>query len=270
MTGGWVEDAAASGEEITLRGGSMTPGVVRSGDTVRRPVGKWAPAVHAVLRHLEGAGFEGAPRVIGIDGDHEVLTFIEGRPGVRPRPPALLQDCGLEGLGRLLRACHDAHRGFVPASDAVWMVGPVAWARGYVVRHGDLVPGNTIWQGDVPVALIDWDFAEPGLPLVDLAHLAWTAVPLRSDGQWREEGFERVPDLRHRLHVVCEAYGRFSPREVLDALVGLHRAMSERTIRLGAAGIEPFRTLLQRRDPQVGEEQRLWLERNRGWLGSES
>ena len=251
-----------------LAGGSFTQ-PVRVGNTVRRRKGRWTVAVHSLLRHLEGAGFEGAPRVIGIEGDYEVLTFVDGRPGVRPRPPALLRDCGLEGLGRLLRACHDAQRGFVPAPDAAWMVGPVAWAPGYVVRHGDLVPGNTIWHGDVPVALIDWDCAEPGLPVVDLAHVAWTAVPLRTDGQWREEGFERAPDLRHRLHVLCEAYGRFSPREVLYALDTLHRVMSERTLRLGAAGIEPFRTLLQRGDPQVGEEQRLWLERNCRWLGSE-
>lgn len=252
---------------VPLAGGSFTE-PVRVGDTVYRRKGRWTVAVHCILRHLEGAGFEGAPRVIGIEGDQEVLAFIEGRPGVRPRPPALLQDCGLEGLGMLLRACHDAQRGFVPASDAVWMVGPAAWAPGFVVRHGDLVPGNTIWRGRAPVALIDWDFAEPGLPVVDLAHVAWTAVPLRSDEQWREEGFECPPDLRHRLHVLCEAYGRFAPGEVLDALDGLHRMMRRRTLRLGTAGVEPWRTLLQRGDPQAGDEQRLWLERNRTWLGS--
>ena len=252
--------------EVPLAGGSFTK-PVRVGNTVLRRKGRWTVAVHSLLRHLEEAGFDGAPRVIGMEGDREVLTFVEGRPGVRPRPPALLENCGLEGLGRLLRGCHDAQRGFVPAPDAMWMPGRVAWAAGYVVRHGDLVPGNTIWRGEVPVALIDWDCAEPGLPVMDLAHVAWTAIPLRSDEQWREEGFERPPDLRHRLHVLCEAYGRYSPPEVLDALDGLHRQMRQHILRLGAAGIEPYRTLLQRGDPQVGEEQRLWLERNRTWLG---
>lgn len=41
--------------------------VVRVGDTVRRPVGPWTPSVHALLEHLEAAGFDGAPRVFGID-----------------------------------------------------------------------------------------------------------------------------------------------------------------------------------------------------------
>ena len=254
-----------SGE--VLAGGSFTK-PVRVGNTVLRRKGRWTVAVHSLLRHLEEAGFDGAPRVIGLEGDREVLTYVEGRPGVRPRPPALLEDCGLEGLGRLLRGCHDAQRDFVPAPDAVWMPGRMAWGPKYVVRHGDLVPGNTVWRGKAPVALIDWDFAEPGLPVMDLAHVAWTAIPLRSDEQWREEGFERPPDLRHRLHVLCDAYGQFSPSEVLEAMDGLLREMCERTIRLGTAGIEPYRTLLQRGDPQAGQEQRLWLERNRTWLGS--
>ena len=252
--------------EVPLAGGSFTK-PVRVVTTVLRRKGRWTVAVHSLLRHLEEAGFDGVPRVIGREGGPEGRSYIEGRAGVRPRPPALLQDCGLEGLGRLLRGCHDAQRGFVPAPDAVWMPGRGVWGPEYVVRHGDLVPGNTILHGRNPVALIDWDFAEPGLPVMDLAHVAWTAIPLRSDEQWREEGVERPPDLRHRLHVLCEAYGRFSPREVLDALDGLNREMCERILRLGAAGIEPYRTLLQRGDPQVGEEQRLWLERNRTWLG---
>ena len=54
------------GEEIPLADGSMTT-VVRVGDTVRRPVGRWTPAVHSLLRHLEAVGFEGAPRVLGFD-----------------------------------------------------------------------------------------------------------------------------------------------------------------------------------------------------------
>ena len=53
--------------------------VFRRGDTVLRPAGPWTPAVHALLRHLERAGFAGSPRVVGdgYDGQgREVLTFI--------------------------------------------------------------------------------------------------------------------------------------------------------------------------------------------------
>ena len=60
-------------QEIPLLGGN-TSTVVRVGDTVRRNVGPWTPAVHALLRHLEYVGFTGAPRVMGIDDrNREVL-----------------------------------------------------------------------------------------------------------------------------------------------------------------------------------------------------
>jgi hypothetical protein len=37
--------------------------------------------------HLESAGFEGAPRVLGIDGSgREVLSYIQGEVAGRPRP----------------------------------------------------------------------------------------------------------------------------------------------------------------------------------------
>src|SRR3712207_8027153 len=42
-------------------------GVVRVGDTVRRPAGRWTPAVHALLAHLHEAGFRAAPRPLGLD-----------------------------------------------------------------------------------------------------------------------------------------------------------------------------------------------------------
>jgi hypothetical protein len=46
----------------TVMPGGRTAGAIRSGDTVVRPGGSWTPAVHAVLRHLEAVGFDGAPR----------------------------------------------------------------------------------------------------------------------------------------------------------------------------------------------------------------
>ncbi len=45
----------------------MSSGVVRIGDTVRRPAGPWTPAVHALLDHFHAVGFRGAPRALGID-----------------------------------------------------------------------------------------------------------------------------------------------------------------------------------------------------------
>jgi len=65
--------------EEALSGGNTHDAIVRIDDTVRRPTGPWTPGVHALLNHLAAAGFDGAPRVRGID-EHwrEVLDYIEG------------------------------------------------------------------------------------------------------------------------------------------------------------------------------------------------
>ncbi|OIJ85018.1 hypothetical protein BIV23_44840 [Streptomyces monashensis] len=60
----------------------MTQGVVRRGGQVLRPLGPWSTTVHAYLRHLESAGFTGAPRFHGVEGEREVLSYIEGEAAV--------------------------------------------------------------------------------------------------------------------------------------------------------------------------------------------
>ncbi|MHB8331231.1 MAG: hypothetical protein ACYDEA_03440, partial [Candidatus Dormibacteria bacterium] len=51
--------------EQPLYGGNVAAGLVRVGDTVRRPAGPWSSSVDALLLHLERAGYEGAPRALG-------------------------------------------------------------------------------------------------------------------------------------------------------------------------------------------------------------
>jgi hypothetical protein len=49
------------------------------GSTVRKPVVAATPAVEALLDHLAGVGFRGAPRTLGLDeiGRH-VLEYVPG------------------------------------------------------------------------------------------------------------------------------------------------------------------------------------------------
>jgi hypothetical protein len=70
-----------------LQGGDLNV-VVQIGDTVRRPVGPWSFAVHALLRHFEAVGFDGAPRFLGIDDEgREILSYVEGDAAFAPVPP---------------------------------------------------------------------------------------------------------------------------------------------------------------------------------------
>ena len=43
--------------------------------------------MHALRRHFERVGFDGAPRFLGIDEDgREILSFVQGEPGHAPVP----------------------------------------------------------------------------------------------------------------------------------------------------------------------------------------
>ena len=159
--------------EIPLEGGTVNDVVVRVGDTVRRSTGPWTPAVHALLKHLERAGFPYSSRVLGIDAKgREVLGYVEGVTGNMPWPAALFTDDAVRDVARLVRGYHDAVASFVPPPGSVWRSTNVPLAPGEIVRHGDLGTWNMIWRAGALVGLIDWDFAEPGLAIIDASYAA--------------------------------------------------------------------------------------------------
>jgi aminoglycoside phosphotransferase (APT) family kinase protein len=203
--------------EIVLGGGDVTEGVVRVGDTVRRPARPSTPSVHALLRHLESVGFEGAPRVIGIDGlDREILTFIEGEAARRPLPDHAVTDETLVALARLLRRFHDAAATFTPPPGAVWEDGSTGDDPPELIGHCDVTPENVIFRDSspggrmLPYALIDFDMARPTTRLFDvvttLRHWAPIADPLDLDP------IQCRLDVGARLRLFSDAYG-LGPRD---------------------------------------------------------
>ncbi|MFI7469952.1 phosphotransferase [Nonomuraea sp. NPDC049646] len=199
--------------EIPLQGGDVTDGVVRVGDTVRRPVGPATPAVHALLRHLEAAGFGGAPRVLGTDGlGREILTYVPGRSGLCL---AGSSDAFLVDLAMLVREFHDATAGF-PLDAGGWEGGSNDDRAPEVIGHCDLTPDNVISRQDAgvptaaPVALIDFDLARPTTRLFDivttLRHWAPIADPVD------RHPLQRDADVGARIRLFCDAYG-LAPRE---------------------------------------------------------
>ncbi|WP_237108765.1 aminoglycoside phosphotransferase family protein [Nonomuraea sp. MG754425] len=130
--------------EIPLQGGDVTDGVVRVGDTVRRPASTSTPAVHALLRHLEYTGFDGAPRVMGMDGfGREILTFLPGKTGFRAET---VTDEALVGLATLVRRFHDATLGFPFTGVSGWAQGSNDDQEPEVIGHCDLTPENVVFS----------------------------------------------------------------------------------------------------------------------------
>jgi hypothetical protein len=193
-------------EEIPLYGGNVST-VVRVGETVRRSTGPWTPAVHALLKHLEGVGYTGAPRAYGIDErGREILSFIEGECGSYPLAEHWTTDEALIAVAAMLRMFHDAQAGFRPTPGITWRAFGPPPPDTEVVCHHDAAPHNVVWRPDGTLAMIDFDLASPGARIYDVAYSAWTWIPLFSDQDSRTLGWMR-PDRSRRLRLFADAYG---------------------------------------------------------------
>src|SRR5438105_80793 len=97
-------------DEIPLTGGRSTPGVVRVGYTVRRPLKPDSDVIHALLAHFARSGFDGAPRFLGMDSrGRAMLSFIDGF--APPHNGFRLSEAGVRAGARLVRRAHDLTEG---------------------------------------------------------------------------------------------------------------------------------------------------------------
>jgi serine/threonine protein kinase len=185
-------------DETPLLGGRITPGVVRVGSTVRRPVGPHSSFVHELLLALEQVGFPAAPRFLGIDDrGREVLSFIEGFvPGNLDEN---LTDDQLAAAAGLLRRYHDASAR-TTLSDGE-----------ECVCHNDISPVNSVFVDNRPVALIDFDMASPGPRIRDVAYGAFLWLNLGWDGQSPQHQVRR-------LRLWCDEYRLVSRENLVEEI----------------------------------------------------
>jgi hypothetical protein len=262
----WVETAGEA--EIPLAGGDVTEGVVRVGDTVRRPTGPHSPLVHALLTHLESAGFEGAPRFLGVDAaGREVLSYVEGEVAGRPRPPWIADEPRLASVGRLVRAYDDAAASFTPAPDLLPEGGPaeppgIPPEPAYppeLIGHVDITPENVVFRDGRAHALIDFDLARPATRAEEVFNAMLWWGPL-SDPRDVDDLLRDV-DVPRRIRILADSYG----------LSGTDR---ERIMEVAMLRTRRAWYLMKRRaETQGGGWQRMWdegvgdvIKRREAWL----
>ena len=251
-------------EEVLL-GGFVAGRVVKVGDTVRRAAGAWTPTIQTLLAHLERKGFP-APRPLGLDeAGREVVSWLPGRASNWPWPGALLAEDGARQVGALLKAYHAAVADFEPPSPAVWRHGPQAPGVGEIVLHGDFLPHNLIWSDDALAGVIDFELARPGQAAEDAGFAAIRAAQLRPDEMTRPVGFETPPNRRGRLDAFAAAYGA-TRSDLIAAALTAQRAEIERIVDWGAAGLDPWATLLRRGLDTQARAELAWLEANAATL----
>jgi hypothetical protein len=197
------------GEPLIADG--FTQGIVRIEDTVRRPLWPFSLTVQAYLAHPRDAGFNGAPLPLGVDEQgREVLSFVPGDVARWLPPQERAGEEVLVALARLIRSLHEASAGWVPPPGAVWCTSPAnqgrpATERTELVSHRDYAPGNVVFRGGLPAALIDFDLAKPTTRVYDIANALWYWAPLR-DRRDRPPGLADA-DIPHRVAVFADAYG---------------------------------------------------------------
>ena len=251
-------------DEEVLRGGVANAGAVRRvGNVVRRPANESSATIHALLRHVRRAGFDGVPEPRSLDpGGEEELTFIPGDVPFPPFPAWAQTDDALASTVKLLKGFHDATVGFVAPEGAAWSREMADPDGGDVICHNDVCPENVVFRQGGAVALLDFDFAAPGGRLFDLARLALMSVPIDAPEDAARTGRGGL-DPFVRLRVVADAYG-LPPRRA--ALV--HEV--ERNIANGGAflrrrierGEEAFITMVA----EMGGMER--YDRRRAWFAA--
>jgi len=199
--------------EIPLTGGRTTNGVVRAGDTVRRPRGAHSAFVSRLLDRLEAVGFDGAPRALGCDErGRDILSWIDG---IVPDELSFHDDATLAAAARLIRRYHDATACFVVAEGA-------GRTGSEIVCHNDLSPCNFVFRAGLPVAIIDFDAAAPGTRAQDLGYAAWL---------WLDIGAEALgaSEQSRRLAIFRDGYGpEISRAALISAMLGRQELLAAR------------------------------------------
>jgi tRNA A-37 threonylcarbamoyl transferase component Bud32 len=220
-------------DEVPLTGGRVTRGVVRVGDTVRRPVSGNSALVRSLLRLLEDRGFEAAPRYLGADEQgREVLSYLPGEVPTNIGPA--FSDRTLRAAARLICRFHDATAGTA-----------IALGR-ETVCHGDLSPCNFVFRDGEPVGIIDFDAAAPGNRLTDVGYALFLWLNIGTDGP-------PAPEQARRTKVFCRAYGFEPDVSVVRAMCDAVSMNLERLRQTGRFGELPW-----------WQAQRDWLTRHHG------
>ncbi|WP_265520435.1 phosphotransferase enzyme family protein [Oerskovia flava] len=245
--------------------------VVRVDGTVRRPVRPFTATIQDYLAHLHARGFTDAPVPLGTDGQgREVLSFVPGDVPVEPLPADVAGLEVLAALGGLIRRLHDAAESWEPDAGAVFGSIPGVVPDGVVpmfdtpelVSHQDYCPGNVVFRGGLPVALIDFDLARPTTRGADVVNALGWWVPLR-DPVDRGEALAGA-DAAVRVRAFADGYGMDGGlREQVVPLARRRAANLRLTMRAAAEADPVFRRWW---DDGLAER----LDRAEVWLSGEA
>jgi hypothetical protein len=180
-------------EEIPLTGGRITQGVVKRGDFVYRPCCSNSVFVHDVLKWLENKGITESPKYIGFTNDgREIISFLDG---TSPNDLGWFNDDQLFEAGKIIKKLHDNLFDFPGC------------VNGQTVCHNDLSPCNFMFRNKIPYAVFDWDAAEIGDPINDIAYAVWLWLAIGNEDPWVDHDNYSPDEVGKKIKIIIDAYG---------------------------------------------------------------
>lgn len=193
---------------------SADKGVYRQGDTVHRPRRPWSASVRRFLLYLEEGGFP-TERSLSLTDTEEVTAFIEGEM-VHPHK---WTDEALYEVGMLVGNLHRFSADFAERTDDVWQpwclreIGRSSPPRSpRICCHGDIAPWNMITKNGHPSLLVDFEFAGPLDPMVELSRVCWLFPQLVDDDLGELYALPSPEKRAEQVRLICEGYGLPRPR----------------------------------------------------------
>jgi len=192
---------------------------------------------------------------------------VPGDVGLPPFPAWVGDERLLVDVARLQRALHESARSFQPPPDATWDRANLPDAGpGALVCHNDLCVENVVTRDGRAAAFIDFDFAAPSDPLLDIAIAARHWVPMRDPADV-DPGLLGLDQLA-RFRRFCDAHELDRARR--GAVIGhlgefLDRALVSMRAR-AESGLEAYVRAWEAGYPEQNRRSRTWLDRHAAGL----
>ena len=144
---------------------------------VVRPIEKWSKNIHSLMEYFRNKDIP-VPKLIKTDEKYEYSEYIDGEQ-IHPQK---WTDEGLYEIGILVKKLHYYAKDFLYDNK-------IGWKSWYlrelgtleICSHGDIAPWNIITKDNKPIGLVDWEFAGPIDPLIELARVCWLFPQLHDD-----------------------------------------------------------------------------------------